>query len=74
MQALHVHLDRGSWNLACEDRLPVRIIRMELVEIISANSQFNLTGTLGEARMLRAIIKNNALRQRNSQLILAAAI
>jgi hypothetical protein len=45
---------------------------MKLVEIIGADSQFNLARTLRQAAMIREIIKNDALRQSKPQLILAS--
>jgi hypothetical protein len=73
MQAPDVFLDRGSGDSARQDRAPVRVLCMKLAERISAHSQFNLTCTLGEARMLRAIIKNETLRQTQPQLKFTAA-
>jgi hypothetical protein len=47
---------------------------MKRVEVICADSQFNLARTLRQATMIREIIKNDALRQREPQLILASTI
>ena len=49
MQAPDVLLDRRSGDSAREGNAPAGVLRMILTESISANSQFNLTRTLGDA-------------------------
>jgi hypothetical protein len=74
MQALDVFLDRGSWDSARQDRASARVHPVEPVELTAVDTQLNLTRTLGETGMIREEIKNNALRQRKAQLVLATAI
>jgi hypothetical protein len=72
MQAFYVFLDGGSGDSSREDRAPVRVLRMKLVEIIGADSQFNLARTLRHSAMIRKIFKDQALCQCKPQLILAS--
>jgi hypothetical protein len=74
MQAPNVFLDRGSGHSSRQDRAPVRVFRMKLVEIICADSQLNLARTLRQAAVIREIIKKKALCQRKPQLIFATTI
>jgi len=62
VQASNVFPDRGSGDSSPEDCAPGRVLRMKLVEIISANSQLNLARALCQAAMIREIMKNKALR------------
>jgi hypothetical protein len=73
-QAPHVFFDRGPGNPAREDRAPVRVLRVEFVEIVGADCQLDLARALCEAGMIREEIKKNALRQRKTQLIFKTAI
>jgi hypothetical protein len=66
MQAPDVFFYRRTGNPARERCAPIRILRMKFVEIVSADSQLNLACALGEAGMIREVIKNQPLRQRKS--------